>query len=176
MDYEELPWPTNSAYTRCHLTIKQNLIRQIISCHNYIHMKCAFISTCWHWEMVLFTQLTWKSASVDLHNYSGLPVQMPASLSSMNCCDYCNVSKTVIVDAIVNISIVPSEKAVCLLSNKMSLSFVQPLRPSLKKSETGQDPRSVSESMSASGDGRTSIRDRRAKFGRQTSLSQSIRR
>lgn len=74
-------------------------------------MKCAFISTFWYWEMVLFTQLLCKLASVDLHNYSGLPVQMPASLSSMNCCDYCNVFKTVNVNAIVNISIVPSEKA-----------------------------------------------------------------
>ncbi|KAK5926446.1 hypothetical protein CgunFtcFv8_022018 [Champsocephalus gunnari] len=48
----------------------------------------------------------------------------------------------------------------------------QPLRPSLKKSaemeqETEQD---------GAGDGGFSFRDRRAKFGRQTSLSQSIRR
>ncbi|XP_044046420.1 inactive rhomboid protein 2-like [Siniperca chuatsi] len=52
----------------------------------------------------------------------------------------------------------------------------QPLRPSLKKSASGQATASVSESISGAGDGRFSVRDRRAKFGRQTSLSQSIRR
>ncbi|XP_041641112.1 inactive rhomboid protein 2-like [Cheilinus undulatus] len=50
----------------------------------------------------------------------------------------------------------------------------QPLRPSLKKSMS-QAAGSVSESVSGA-DGRFSARDRRAKFGRQTSLSQSIRR
>lgn len=74
-------------------------------------MKCAFVSTFWYWETLVFTQLICKLASVDLHNYSGLLVLMPASLSSMNCCGYCNVFKAVIVDAIVNISVVPSEKA-----------------------------------------------------------------
>ncbi|KAL3066823.1 hypothetical protein OYC64_016720 [Pagothenia borchgrevinki] len=65
----------------------------------------------------------------------------------------------------------------------------QPLRPSLKKSAGGQAPGSVSESISGArdgadgdgagdgaGDGGFTFRDRRAKFGRQTSLSQSIRR
>ncbi|XP_060918697.1 inactive rhomboid protein 2-like [Labrus mixtus] len=51
----------------------------------------------------------------------------------------------------------------------------QPLRPSLKKSMS-QAPGSVSESVGGAYDGRSSARDRRAKFGRQTSLSQSIRR
>lgn len=52
----------------------------------------------------------------------------------------------------------------------------RPLRPSQKKSESTQDPRSVSESMSGSREEHSLARDRRAKFGRQTSLSQSIRR
>ncbi|XP_029289673.1 inactive rhomboid protein 2-like [Cottoperca gobio] len=56
----------------------------------------------------------------------------------------------------------------------------QPLRPSLKQSASGQATGSVSESISGArdgaGDGGFSFRDRRAKFGRQTSLSQSIRR
>uniref|UniRef100_A0A8C9XPP6 Inactive rhomboid protein n=1 Tax=Sander lucioperca TaxID=283035 RepID=A0A8C9XPP6_SANLU len=56
----------------------------------------------------------------------------------------------------------------------------QPLRPSLKKSAAGQASGSVSESISGArdgaGDGGFSFRDRRAKFGRQTSLSQSIRK
>ncbi|KAM7008807.1 inactive rhomboid protein 2-like [Tautogolabrus adspersus] len=51
----------------------------------------------------------------------------------------------------------------------------QPLRPSLKKSMS-QAAGSVSESVGGAFDGRFSARDRRAKFGRQTSLSQSIRR
>ncbi|XP_076027161.1 inactive rhomboid protein 2-like isoform X2 [Genypterus blacodes] len=50
----------------------------------------------------------------------------------------------------------------------------QPLRPSLKKSASGHAASPVSESVS--GDGVFLARDRRAKFGRQTSLSQSIRR
>ncbi|TKS68826.1 Inactive rhomboid protein 2 [Collichthys lucidus] len=52
----------------------------------------------------------------------------------------------------------------------------QPLRSSLKKSEAGQASGSVSESMSGARDGRFSATDRRAKFSRQTSLSQSIRK
>ncbi|XP_041789765.1 inactive rhomboid protein 2-like [Chelmon rostratus] len=52
----------------------------------------------------------------------------------------------------------------------------QPLRSSLKKSVSGRATSSVSESVSGAGDGRFSARDRRAKFGRQTSLSQSIRK
>lgn len=56
----------------------------------------------------------------------------------------------------------------------------QPLRPSLKKSASGQATGSVSESFSGArdgaGDGGFSFRERRSKFGRQTSLSQSIRR
>ncbi|KAA8595015.1 inactive rhomboid protein 2 isoform X1 [Etheostoma spectabile] len=56
----------------------------------------------------------------------------------------------------------------------------QPLRPSLKKSLAGQASGSVSESIigarEGAGDGGFSFRDRRAKFGRQTSLSQSIRK
>ncbi|KAM9314373.1 inactive rhomboid protein 2-like isoform 2-T2 [Pholidichthys leucotaenia] len=52
----------------------------------------------------------------------------------------------------------------------------QPLRPSLKKSASGQATGSTSESMSRAGDGALLTRDRRSKFGRQTSLSQSIRR
>ncbi|XP_047434589.1 inactive rhomboid protein 2-like [Mugil cephalus] len=49
----------------------------------------------------------------------------------------------------------------------------QPLRSSLKKDMSGQATGSVSESISGAGDG---ARDRRTKFGRQTSLSQSIRK
>ncbi|XP_071767676.1 inactive rhomboid protein 2-like [Centroberyx gerrardi] len=52
----------------------------------------------------------------------------------------------------------------------------QPLLPSLKKSVSGQAASPVTESVSGAGDGSFSARDRRAKFGRQTSLSQSIRR
>ncbi|XP_054635951.1 inactive rhomboid protein 2-like isoform X1 [Dunckerocampus dactyliophorus] len=52
----------------------------------------------------------------------------------------------------------------------------QPLRPSLKKSMSGQATGSVSESIGAVGDGGLSASERRAKFGRQTSLSQSIRK
>ncbi|KAM9770642.1 inactive rhomboid protein 2-like [Menidia menidia] len=52
----------------------------------------------------------------------------------------------------------------------------QPLRPSLKKSVTRQTTDSTSESVSGAGDGDASARDRRAKFGRQTSLSQSIKK
>uniref|UniRef100_A0A8C3B3K8 Inactive rhomboid protein n=1 Tax=Cyclopterus lumpus TaxID=8103 RepID=A0A8C3B3K8_CYCLU len=56
----------------------------------------------------------------------------------------------------------------------------QPLRPSLKKGASGQASGSVSEGISGhrdgAGDGGFSFRDRRAKFGRQSSLSQSIRR
>ncbi|XP_008290032.1 inactive rhomboid protein 2 [Stegastes partitus] len=52
----------------------------------------------------------------------------------------------------------------------------QPLRPSLKKSMSGQATGSVSESVNGAGDGGFSARERRSKFGRQTSLSQSIRR
>lgn len=50
----------------------------------------------------------------------------------------------------------------------------QPLRPSLKKSMSGQA--SGSQSEGGGGDRHFSARDRRTKFGRQTSLSQSIRR
>ncbi|KAM8878433.1 inactive rhomboid protein 2-like isoform 1-T1 [Spinachia spinachia] len=56
----------------------------------------------------------------------------------------------------------------------------QPLRPSLKKSVSGQATSSPAESpfgaKEGAGDGGFSFRDRRAKFGRQSSLSQSIRR
>uniref|UniRef100_A0A665XAF5 Inactive rhomboid protein n=1 Tax=Echeneis naucrates TaxID=173247 RepID=A0A665XAF5_ECHNA len=52
----------------------------------------------------------------------------------------------------------------------------QPLRPSLKKSESGHATGSVSESVSGTGDGGFLSRDRRPKLARQTSLSQSIRR
>uniref|UniRef100_A0A8P4KEQ6 Inactive rhomboid protein n=1 Tax=Dicentrarchus labrax TaxID=13489 RepID=A0A8P4KEQ6_DICLA len=52
----------------------------------------------------------------------------------------------------------------------------QPLRSSLKKSVSGHATGSVSESVSGTGDGRFSAGERRATFGRQTSLSQSIRR
>uniref|UniRef100_A0AAQ6AC22 Inactive rhomboid protein n=1 Tax=Amphiprion ocellaris TaxID=80972 RepID=A0AAQ6AC22_AMPOC len=52
----------------------------------------------------------------------------------------------------------------------------RPVRPSLKKSVSGQATGSVSESVTGAGDGGFSARDRRSKFGRQTSLSQSIRR
>uniref|UniRef100_A0AAV2LH26 Inactive rhomboid protein n=1 Tax=Knipowitschia caucasica TaxID=637954 RepID=A0AAV2LH26_KNICA len=52
----------------------------------------------------------------------------------------------------------------------------QSLRPALKKSASGQAPSSISESFSGAGDGSFLTRDRRSKFGRQTSLSQSIRR
>ncbi|XP_037328727.2 inactive rhomboid protein 2-like [Pungitius pungitius] len=57
----------------------------------------------------------------------------------------------------------------------------QPLRPSLKKSASGQATGSAAESPfgakeGAGGDGGFSFRDRRAKFRRQSSLSQSIRR
>ncbi|CAN9510162.1 unnamed protein product [Ophioblennius macclurei] len=55
-------------------------------------------------------------------------------------------------------------------------SAKRPLRPSLKHSTSGQATGSVSESVGATGDGAFSTRERRAKFGRQTSLSQSIRR
>uniref|UniRef100_A0A665XC32 Inactive rhomboid protein n=1 Tax=Echeneis naucrates TaxID=173247 RepID=A0A665XC32_ECHNA len=51
-----------------------------------------------------------------------------------------------------------------------------PLRPSLKKSESGHATGSVSESVSGTGDGGFLSRDRRPKLARQTSLSQSIRR
>ncbi|XP_026215237.1 inactive rhomboid protein 2 [Anabas testudineus] len=52
----------------------------------------------------------------------------------------------------------------------------QPLRPYLKKSESGQATSSMSESLSGAGEGGFLTRDRRSKLGRQTSLSQSIRR
>ncbi|XP_060939555.1 inactive rhomboid protein 2-like [Limanda limanda] len=52
----------------------------------------------------------------------------------------------------------------------------QPLRPSLKKSEGGQATGSVSDSMGGAAERGFLTRDRRAKLGRQTSLSQSIRR
>ncbi|XP_061583065.1 inactive rhomboid protein 2-like isoform X2 [Cololabis saira] len=52
----------------------------------------------------------------------------------------------------------------------------QPLRPSLKKSVSRPAAGSTSESVGGTGDGGFSSRDRRAKFGRQTSLSQSIRK
>ncbi|XP_062293049.1 inactive rhomboid protein 2-like [Scomber scombrus] len=52
----------------------------------------------------------------------------------------------------------------------------QPLRPSLKKSVSRQAAGSASESIGGAGDGSSSARDRRSKFGRQTSLSQSIRK
>lgn len=52
----------------------------------------------------------------------------------------------------------------------------QPLRPALKKSASGQATSSMSESFSGAGEGAYLTRDRRSKFGRQTSLSQSIKR
>lgn len=52
----------------------------------------------------------------------------------------------------------------------------QPLRPALKKSASGQATSSMSESLSGAGDGSFLTRDRRSKLGRQTSLSQSIKR
>ncbi|XP_017293254.1 inactive rhomboid protein 2 [Kryptolebias marmoratus] len=52
----------------------------------------------------------------------------------------------------------------------------QPLRPSLKKTASGQATGSTSESLNGAGDGGTTGRTRREKFGRQTSLSQSIRK
>nr|XP_057926187.1 LOW QUALITY PROTEIN: inactive rhomboid protein 2-like [Doryrhamphus excisus] len=52
----------------------------------------------------------------------------------------------------------------------------QPLRPSLKKSMSSQATGSLSESISGTRDGGLSASERRAKFGRQTSLSQSIRK
>ncbi|KAF7643205.1 hypothetical protein LDENG_00243480 [Lucifuga dentata] len=51
----------------------------------------------------------------------------------------------------------------------------QPLRPSLKKS-VSQAATPMTESVSGAGDGGFSARERREKFGRQTSLSQSIRK
>ncbi|XP_007574079.1 inactive rhomboid protein 2 [Poecilia formosa] len=52
----------------------------------------------------------------------------------------------------------------------------QPLRPSLKKSVSNRGPGSTSDSFAGGDDGDFSARDRRSKFGRQTSLSQSIRK
>ncbi|XP_029936537.1 inactive rhomboid protein 2 isoform X2 [Myripristis murdjan] len=52
----------------------------------------------------------------------------------------------------------------------------QPLRPSLKKSVSGQPTTPMTEGMSEAGDPSSFARDRRARFRRQTSLSQSIRR
>ncbi|XP_037621615.1 inactive rhomboid protein 2-like [Sebastes umbrosus] len=56
----------------------------------------------------------------------------------------------------------------------------QPLRPSLKKSTGGQATDSVSESVTGARDGEAeggfSFRRRRSKLGRQSSISQSIRR
>ncbi|XP_072319092.1 inactive rhomboid protein 2-like [Eucyclogobius newberryi] len=52
----------------------------------------------------------------------------------------------------------------------------QPLRSALKKSASGQAPSSVSESFGGAEDGNYLTRDRRSKFNRQTSLSQSIRK
>ncbi|XP_061737079.1 inactive rhomboid protein 2-like isoform X3 [Nerophis ophidion] len=52
----------------------------------------------------------------------------------------------------------------------------QSVRPSLKKSMSGQAAGSMSESPGAGGDGGFSASERREKFGRQTSLSQSIRK
>lgn len=52
----------------------------------------------------------------------------------------------------------------------------QPLRSALKKSASGQATSSMSESLSGAGDGSFLTRDRRSKLGRQTSLSQSIKR
>uniref|UniRef100_A0A8C6TLX5 Inactive rhomboid protein n=1 Tax=Neogobius melanostomus TaxID=47308 RepID=A0A8C6TLX5_9GOBI len=52
----------------------------------------------------------------------------------------------------------------------------RPLRSALKKSASGRGTSSMSESFSGAGDGTYLTRDRRSKFGRQTSLSQSIKR
>uniref|UniRef100_A0A3Q2YBJ7 Inactive rhomboid protein n=1 Tax=Hippocampus comes TaxID=109280 RepID=A0A3Q2YBJ7_HIPCM len=52
----------------------------------------------------------------------------------------------------------------------------QPLRPSVKKNMSGQGTSSVSESISGGADGGLSASERRERFGRQTSLSQSIRK
>lgn len=52
----------------------------------------------------------------------------------------------------------------------------QPLRSALKKTASGQATSSMSESFSGAGDGAYLTRDRRSKFGRQSSLSQSIKR
>ncbi|XP_057698726.1 inactive rhomboid protein 2-like isoform X1 [Corythoichthys intestinalis] len=51
-----------------------------------------------------------------------------------------------------------------------------PLRPLLKKNMSGQATSSVSASISGAGDAGLSASERREKFGRQTSLSQSIRK
>ncbi|XP_077426115.1 inactive rhomboid protein 2-like isoform X2 [Vanacampus margaritifer] len=53
---------------------------------------------------------------------------------------------------------------------------VEPLQSSLKKNLSGQATSSVSESVCGGGDGGMSASERREKFGRQTSLSQSIRK
>ncbi|XP_041839164.1 inactive rhomboid protein 2-like [Melanotaenia boesemani] len=52
----------------------------------------------------------------------------------------------------------------------------QPPRPSLKNSGSGRATGSTSESVNGASEGGNLARDRRAKFGRQTSLSQSIRK
>lgn len=52
----------------------------------------------------------------------------------------------------------------------------QPLQRSLKKSASSQGPGSTSDSITGGENGDFSSRYRRAKFGRQTSLSQSIRK
>uniref|UniRef100_A0A1A7Y935 Inactive rhomboid protein n=1 Tax=Iconisemion striatum TaxID=60296 RepID=A0A1A7Y935_9TELE len=57
-----------------------------------------------------------------------------------------------------------------------SVASKQPLRPSLKKAASPQATGSMSESVNGAEDGDFTARDRRTKFGRQTSLSQSIRR
>lgn len=63
-----------------------------------------------------------------------------------------------------------------LFYNKWTKCNFQPLRSSLKKSESFQVTSSVSESTSGAEERGFLTRDRRSKLGRQTSLSQSIRR
>lgn len=95
-------------------------------------------------------------------------------------CVYFKMTMFVLLLIIVSNSTLPRTDAYCTVKKHYAAILIplpsgQPLRPSLKKTESGQATGSMSESFSGVGDGGFLTRDRRSKLGRQTSLSQSIR-
>ncbi|XP_053711743.1 inactive rhomboid protein 2-like [Synchiropus splendidus] len=70
----------------------------------------------------------------------------------------------------------PASLVIAIPTPEEIMAAKQPLRPSLKKSDGGQAASSVSESVTGGGDVGFAAGERRAKFRRQTSLSQSIRK
>lgn len=144
--------------------------------HNKTIMHLTRISAqMFHWQQCtiytilrLFTHRKWRFIPVvyqwwrEFHLYSASPFQVPFPFMA---CGILALWGRIMLS-----------RPTCILTLcSFPCPSVQPLRSSLKKSESQQQASPLSDS-GADGGGGHSVGDRRAAFHRQTSLSQSIRK